>query len=125
MSLAVVSIPVVTPVHAEPTPESVAERLRDMAQIAPAIARAVTALAEHGWAMVKPEAVPDGEDGEYVDVLIAFTKDFPDAAAAEREARECVPAERGRFNADLGWNANPAHPEGPTHYEAVEWWTSL
>jgi hypothetical protein len=123
MSLAVVSIPVITPVHDEPTPESVAERLRDMAKVAPAIARAVTTLAAKGWEMTKPEAVHDGE--AFVDVILAFTKDFPDAAAAEREARECVPTERGRFNADLGWNANRAHPEGPTHYEAVEWWTEL
>lgn len=125
MSLAVVTIPVVTPITDEPTAASVAERLRDMAQAGPAIAQAVDALARDGWEMVKPEA---HNDGAFVDVIVAFTKDFEDEHAAESAARACVRAsvhsERW-FNADFGWNADHTHPEGPAHYEAVSWWMQL
>jgi hypothetical protein len=125
MSLAVVTIPVVTPITDEPTAATVAQRLRDLAEVGPAIAHAVDALARGGWEMVKPEVL---NDGAFVDVILAFAKDFDDQHAAESAARACVRenALPGRwFNADLGWNANREHAGGPAHYEAVDWWMEL
>lgn len=123
MPLAVVSIPVVTPVSDEPTPESVAQRLRDIAESAPHIALAVEQFAGGGWAMEPPETI---NDDAYVDIFLAFTREFADEHEAERAARRCLPHNHDRYmNASLGWNARRDHPQGVTHHEAVEWWSEL